>query len=69
MMLMVAPESTQVSSSLSLLKQANWYAVATGMDGVVNVAILLVGGGRLFRPNLIHDVVGFKMLVCKEEGV
>ena len=43
-MLMVAPESAQALSSLLLLKQANWFAVATGMYGVVNVAILLVGG-------------------------
>ena len=28
-MLMVAPESAQALSSLSLLKQANWFAVAT----------------------------------------
>ena len=68
-MLMVAPESAQALSSLSLLKQANWFAVATGMDGVVNVAILLVGGGQLISPNLIQDVVGFKMLVCEKEGV
>ena len=67
-MLMVAPESAQASSSLSLLKQANWFAVATGMDGVVIVAILSVGGGRLICPIFIH-VVGFKMLVCEEEGV
>ena len=32
MMLMVPPESAQASSSLSLLKQANWFAVRTGMD-------------------------------------
>ena len=64
-MLMVAPESAQASSSLSLLKQANWLAVATGMDGVVIVAILL---GRLICPILIH-VVGFEILVFEEEGV
>ena len=44
-MFMVAPEYAQALSSLSLLKQANWFAVAMGMDGVVVVAILLVGGG------------------------
>ena len=42
-MLMVAPELAHASSSLSSLKLEKWFAVATGMDGDVVVAILLVG--------------------------
>ena len=67
-MLMVAPESAQALSSLSLLKQAYWFAVATGIDGVFIVTILLVGGGQLICLILIH-VVGFEMMVCEKEGV
>ena len=41
-MSMVALESAQALSSLSLLKQANLFAVATGMDVVVVVCFGLV---------------------------
>ena len=45
-MLIVAPESTHTSSSLSSLKQENWFTVTTGRDGDVVVVILLVGTRR-----------------------
>ena len=44
-MLMVALESAHASSSLSSLKQENWFAVTTGRYGEVVVVVLLVGGG------------------------
>ena len=59
-MWMVAPKSAHASSSLSSLKQENWFAVAMGRDGdVVVVLILLVGGGRQswFWDTLIHTSV------------
>ena len=72
-MLMGAPESAHASSSLSLLKQENWFAVATGMDGdVVVVVILLVGEGlqSLLGATLIHaGVIVILWLLLEEGGV
>ena len=42
-MWMVAPKSAHASSSLSSLKQENWFAVAMGRDGDVLDAIPLDG--------------------------